>query len=204
MNVIKAFITLAIILAVAIAALFIDFTYKTFSYRQSAVKADAIVVLAGGKGRVDEGVRLYRERRAAYLFLIGVDPSVRKSDLYRQHPGDPSPDGVILERASRNTLENAILGREVILRRQINSVLLITSRYHMKRAAILFRNALPRDLAIYPYPVDTKNLKEAWWNHGGSFYLLFSEFYKYCMFKAFFSFAPAELRSVIFPALTAR
>jgi uncharacterized SAM-binding protein YcdF (DUF218 family) len=149
-------------------------------------------------------VRLYRERRAAYLFLIGVDPSVRKSDLYRQHPGDPSPDGVILERASRNTLENAILGREVILRRQINSVLLITSRYHMKRAAILFRNALPRDLAIYPYPVDTKNLKEAWWNHGGSFYLLFSEFYKYCMFKAFFSFAPAELRSVIFPALTAR
>lgn len=204
MNVIKAFITLAIILVVAIAALFIDFTYKTFSYRQSAVKADAIVVLAGGKGRVDEGVRLYRERRAAYLFLIGVDPSVRKSDLYRQHPGDPSPDGVILERASRNTLENAILGREVILRRQIDSVLLITSRYHMKRAAILFRNALPRDLAIYPYPVDTKNLKEAWWNHGGSFYLLFSEFYKYCMFKAFFSFAPSELRSVIFPALNAR
>ncbi len=61
MNVIKAFITLAVILMVVIAALFIDFTYKTFSYRQSSVKADAIVVLAGGKGRVDEGVRLYRE-----------------------------------------------------------------------------------------------------------------------------------------------
>jgi uncharacterized SAM-binding protein YcdF (DUF218 family) len=204
MNVIKAFITLAIILAVAIAALFIDFTYKTFSYRQSAVKADAIVVLAGGKGRVDEGVRLYRERRAAYLFLIGVGPSVRKSDLYRARPGDPSPDGVILERASRNTLENAILGREVILSRQVGSVLLITSRYHMKRAAILFRNALPKELAIYPYPVDTRNLKETWWNHGGSFYLLFSEFYKYCMFRAFFSFAPVELRSVIFPPASDR
>ena len=199
MNVIKAFITLAIILAVAIAALFIDFTYKTFSYRQSAVKADAIVVLAGGKGRVDEGVRLYRERRAAYLFLIGVDPSVRKSDLYRPQPGDPSPDGVILERASRNTMENAILGRDVILRQRVGSVLLITSRYHMKRAAILFRNALPRDLAIYPYPVDTRNLKEAWWNHGGSFFLLFSEFYKYCMFRTFFLLAPAEVKSVVFP-----
>ena len=204
MNVIKAFITLAIIIMLAIAAMFIDFTYKTFSYRQSSVKADAIVVLAGGKGRVDEGVRLYRERRAAYLFLIGVDPSVRKSDLYRQRPGDPSPEGVILERASRNTLENAILGREVILRRQVGSVLLITSRYHMKRAAILFRNALPRDLAIYPYPVDSRNLKEDWWSHGGSFYLLFTEFYKYCMFRTFFALAPAELRSVIFPVSSDR
>ena len=204
MNVIKAFITITIILLVAITALFIDFTYKTFSYRQTLVKADAIVVLAGGKGRVEEGVRLYREHRANYLFLIGVDPSVRKSDFYRPRPGDPSPDGVILERASRNTLENAMLGREVILRRPVSSVLLITSRYHMKRAAILFRNALPKDLAIYPYPVDTRNLKEAWWNHGGSFYLLFSEFYKYCVFRAFFSVAPEELRSVIFPVETGR
>ena len=174
MNLIKAFMTVAVILLTVIAVLFVDFTYKTFSYRQSQSKADAIVVLAGGKGRVDEGVRLYREGRAAYLFLIGVDPSVRKSDLYRPRPGDPSADGVILERASRNTMENAVYGREVIMRKQVGSVLLITSRYHMKRASILFRNALPKELTIYPYPVDTRNLKETWWSHGGSFYLLFS------------------------------
>jgi uncharacterized SAM-binding protein YcdF (DUF218 family) len=202
MNLVKAFITLAVILLAAITVLFVDFTYKTFSYRQSTVKADAIVVLAGGKGRVDEGVRLYREGRAAYLFLIGVDPAVRKSDLYRPRPGDPSADGVILERASRNTMENAIYGREVIMRKQVGSVLLITSRYHMKRAAILFRNALPKEMTIYPYPVDTRNLKEAWWNHGGSFFLLFSEFYKYCMFRTFFLLAPSELRAVVFPAAT--
>lgn len=204
MNLIKAFITLTVILLVAITALFIDFTYKTFSYRQSPLKADAIVVLAGGKGRVDEGIKLFREGRAAYLFLIGVDPAVRKSDLYRPQPGDPSPERVILEKASRNTLENAIYGRDLILRQQVRSVLLITSRYHMKRSAILFRNALPKDLAIYPYPVDSNNLKEAWWNHGGSFHLLFSEFYKYCMFRAFFTFAPGELRSGTFPVATER
>jgi uncharacterized SAM-binding protein YcdF (DUF218 family) len=200
MNVIKAFITLAVILLAAITVLFIDFAYKTFSYRQSQARADAIVVLAGGKGRVDEGVRLYRERRATYLFLVGVDPSVRKSDLYRQQPGDPSPEGVILERTSRNTLENAIYGSDAIMQKKTQAVLLITSRYHMKRAAILFRNALPGNVSIHPYPVDSKNLKEAWWNHGGSFYLLFSEFYKYCVFKTFFLLAPGELRSVVFPA----
>jgi len=194
MNIIKAFITLLIIALVAIAMLFIDFTYKTFSYRPREVKADGIVVLAGGKGRVEEGVRLYREHKGTWLFLIGVDPSVRKSDLYHLQAGDPSPDRVILEKASRNTLENAIFGRDVIMQKEVRSILLITSRYHMKRASILLRNALPKDVAIYAYPVDSHNLKETWWNHGGSFHLLFSEFYKYCMFRAFFLLAPGELR----------
>jgi len=194
MNIVKAFITLLIIALLAIAILFIDFTYKTFSYRPREVRADAIVVLAGGKGRVEEGVRLYRERKAQWLFFIGVDPSVRRADLYQPRPGDPTPDGVILEKASRNTLENAIYGRDVIMRKEVRSILLITSRYHMKRASILLRNALPKDVAIYAYPVDSRNLKEEWWNHGGSFHLLFTEFYKYCMFRSFFLLAPGELR----------
>jgi uncharacterized SAM-binding protein YcdF (DUF218 family) len=194
MNIIKAFITLLVIALLTIAMLFIDFTYKTFSYRPREVKADAIVVLAGGKGRVEEGVRLYRERKGNWLFFIGVGPSVRRADLYQPKPGDPSPEGVILEKASRNTLENAIFGRDVIMQKEVRSILLITSRYHMKRASILLRNSLPKDVAIYAYPVDSHNLKETWWSHGGSFHLLFSEFYKYCMFRTFFLLAPGELR----------
>ncbi|MSN26730.1 MAG: YdcF family protein [Geobacter sp.] len=202
MNIIKAFITLSVIGLFAVTALFIDFTYKTFSYKQIARKADAIVVLAGGKGRVEEGIRLFRESRAEYLFFIGVNPSVRKSDLYHPRPGDPSPDKVILESASRNTLENAIYGRDVLLKNNIKSILLITSRYHLKRSSILFRNSLPKNVLIYPYPVDSKNLKESWWSHGGSFDLLFREFYKYCMFRAFFMLAPGELREGGVPAIT--
>ncbi len=194
MNIIKALITLLFLALVVVAMLFIDFTYKTFSYRQREVAADAIVVLAGGKGRVEEGVRLYREGKGRWLLFIGVDPSVRRSDLYRPRPGDPPTTGVILEKSSRNTLENALYGRDVIAGRDIRSILLITSRYHMKRATILLRNALPKDVAIYPYPVDSKNLKEEWWNHQGSFRLLFGEFYKYCMFRVFFLMAPGELR----------
>lgn len=202
MNILKAFTTLIVIMLLVVTALFIDFTYKTFSYRPIVRKADAIVVLAGGRGRVDEGVRLFRQGEAEYLFLIGVDPSVRKSDLYRPKPYDPSAEKVILEKASRNTLENAIFGRDVITSQNVHSILLITSRYHLKRAAILFRNALPRDVAIYPYPIDSKNLKESWWNHGGSFQLLFREFYKYCMFRFFFLLAPGELRGGNVPSFS--
>ena len=154
MNLIKAFLTLCIIGLVVITVLFIDFTYKTFSYRQNTKKADAIVVLTGGKGRVEEGVRLFRESRAEFLFFVGVDPSVRKSDLYRPKPGDPAADNVILEKSSRNTLENSIFGRDLIVRSGVHSVLLITSRYHLKRASIMFLNSLPKIITNIHYPVD--------------------------------------------------
>ena len=199
MNIIKALITLSILGLVVITVLFIDFTYKTFSYRQNTEKVDAIVVLTGGKGRVEEGVRLFRESRAEYLFFIGVDPSVRKSDLYRPKHGDPSSENIVLEKSSRNTLENSIFGRDVIVSNGAHSVLLITSRYHLKRASLLFRNSLPKNITIIPYPVDTVNLKESWWNHGGSFQLLFKEFYKYCQLRTFFLLAPGEIRGSVLP-----
>lgn len=101
---------------------------------------------------------------------------MRKSDLYRPKAGDPPADRVILEKTSRNTLENAIYARDILAAYDVRSVLLITSRYHLKRAAILFRHALPRDVAIYPYPVDSVNVKEKWWQHEGSFRLLFPNF----------------------------
>lgn len=202
MNIIKAFLTLCIIGLVVIAVLFIDFTYKTFSYRQNSQKTDAIVVLTGGKGRVEEGVRLFRENRAEFLIFVGVAPAVRKSDLYRPKQGDPSADNVILEKSSRNTLENSIFGRDVIVNSGVHSVLLITSRYHLKRASILFRNSLPKDITIIPYPVDSVNLKESWWSHGGSFQLLFREFYKYCMLRMFFLLAPGDLRESVLPTVS--
>ena len=204
MNIIKAFLTLCIIGLVVISALFIDFTYKTFSYRQNTLKADAIVVLAGGKGRVEEGVHLFRESRAKYLFFVGVDPSVRKSDLYHPKPGDPSADNVFLEKSSRNTLENSIYGRDLIVNSNVHSILLLTSRYHLKRSSILFRNSLPQNITIIPYPVDSVNLKESWWIHGGSFQLLFREFYKYCMFRMFFILAPEELKESVLPSASGR
>jgi uncharacterized SAM-binding protein YcdF (DUF218 family) len=191
MKIIKALLSLFMLALLVVTALFIDFTYKTFSARPRLVQTDAIVVLAGGKGRIEEGVRLFREKRGNWLFLVGVDPKVRKSDLYRPEPGDPSVNNVMLEKVSRNTLENAIYSRDLLVDHKVRSVLLITSRYHLKRAALLFRNALPSEVAIYTYPVDSSNVKQDWWYHIGTFRLLFSEFYKYCLFRTFFLFSPA-------------
>jgi uncharacterized SAM-binding protein YcdF (DUF218 family) len=197
MSIIKGLLYLLLIILIALAVLFVDFTYKTFSLRQQDVKTDAIVVLTGGRGRIEEGVRLYRGEKARWLFLIGVDPSVQKRDLLKGGDGEWDGEGVILEKISRNTLENAFYCRDLIIKKDIRSIRLITSRYHMKRAILIFRNLLPKYVAIYPHPVDSKNLKEKWWNDGGSFRLLFAEFYKYCLFRLFFLFGSGELRPVL-------
>ncbi|SNB45077.1 YdcF family protein [Geobacter sp. DSM 9736] len=194
MTILRGILSLLVILFLIVAVLFVDFAYKTFSLRPRDVAADGIVVLAGGRGRVEEGLKLFREGKARWLFLIGVDPSVRKGDLFKERPGESLGERVVLEKASRNTLENAIYAREILVDKKIRSIRLITSRYHMKRATVIFRNTLPKDIAIYSHPVDSKNLRGEWWSHSGSFRLLFGEFYKYCMFRFFFLFASGELR----------
>lgn len=194
LTLLKGIVSLIILTSLLIAVLFVDFVYKTFSFSGRDLNCDAIVVLAGGKGRVEEGVRLYRTGKGERLFLIGVDPAVRKADLFVEHPGERSGDQVYLEKASRNTLENAIFAREMLLNYNVRSIALLTSRYHMKRSLLIFRNILPKDIAIYPYPVAAKNSADSWWSHGGSFRLLFSEFYKYCLYRVIFLFSQGELR----------
>jgi uncharacterized SAM-binding protein YcdF (DUF218 family) len=190
MGFLKGLFSLVIIALLVLSVLFVDFVYKTYSVAQREVRTDAIVVLAGGRGRVEEGIRLFKEGQGKQLFLIGVDPLVKKGELYK----GKRADDVFLEKVSRNTLENAIYARDLITQNKVTSITLITSRYHMKRSTLIFRNALAKDVAIYPHPVDSSNLKEDWWIHRGSFKLLFSEFYKYCMFRFFFMLAPGELR----------
>ncbi len=196
MSIIKGFLYLLVTILVALGLLFVDFAYKTFSLRQQAVKSDAIVVLTGGRGRVEEGLRLYGEKKAHWLLLIGVDPSVQMRALLKGKK-EEGGEGIILEKVSRNTLENAFYSRDLIVSKKIRSITLITSRYHMKRATLIFRNLLPRDVAINPHPVDSKNLKEKWWNDMGSFRLLLTEFYKYVLFRLFFFFASGELRPAV-------
>jgi uncharacterized SAM-binding protein YcdF (DUF218 family) len=194
MSIVKGLLFLLVILLVALAVLFVDFAYKTFSVKEREKNTDAIVVLTGGRGRVEEGLRLYRENKGRWLLFIGVDRTVQKSDLVKGGKGERDGNEIILEKVSRNTLENAFYARDLIVKKDITSITLITSRYHMKRATLIFRNLLPKDVAIYPHPVDSKNLKMKWWNDSGSFRLLLTEFYKYCLFRFFFLFASGELR----------
>ncbi|MCA6120678.1 YdcF family protein [Bradyrhizobium sp. WSM 1704] len=58
---------------------------------------------------------------------------------------------VIIERQSRNTVENAEFSKELIKPKPNERWLLVTSAYHMPRSVGLFRKA---GFAVEPYPVD--------------------------------------------------
>lgn len=180
-------------LAVGVALLFIAFACQTFLLRPGQEQVDAIVVLAGGKGRIEEGIRLYQADAGRWLLLVGVDPVVRKSELYRPGGAMRSASRVVLENVSRNTLENAIYAKDIIVARDIRSISLITSRYHMKRAELLFRAILPAGIRVVPHPVDSSNLKAEWWRHAGSLRLLAQEFYKYWIYKMLFLFVSGDI-----------
>src|SRR5688500_5714892 len=47
-------------------------------------KVDAIVVITGGKGRIEHAATLLAEGKAERLLIAGADPSVRKVDLVRR------------------------------------------------------------------------------------------------------------------------
>jgi uncharacterized SAM-binding protein YcdF (DUF218 family) len=72
-----------------------------------------------------------------------------------------SKDRLIMERRSRNTLENAEFSKALAAPKQGERWLLVTSAYHMPRAVGIFRKA---GFAVEPYPVD--------WRMGGRANLL--------------------------------
>lgn len=62
-----------------------------------------------------------------------------------------SRDRLIMERLSRNTLENAEFSKAIAAPKSGERWLLVTSAYHMPRSVGLFRKA---GFAVEPYPVD--------------------------------------------------
>jgi uncharacterized SAM-binding protein YcdF (DUF218 family) len=127
--------------------------------RDGRVKADAIIVLGGGtldgswvgiraglpaeaEARVVQGVILYRRYHIPLIMVGGsgnpATSSIPDADimgLLARSLGVSSKH-IITENKSRNTLEGA---RAVSGQVRARRIILVTSAYHMKRAAAMFR-----------------------------------------------------------------
>lgn len=108
--------------------------------------------------RLTEGVRLaIKHPEAKIVFTGGVgglisggtDAATPIGQLL-QDWGIP-PERIVLEKTSRNTLENAIFTRDLVSPAPDDRWLLVTSAYHMPRAMGVFRHA---GFNVEPYPVD--------------------------------------------------
>lgn len=111
---------------------------------------DAIVVLTGGAGRIDRGLALLEEGAAKRMLISGVDRSVRPSELAAQYnaPERLFACCITLGREAIDTRSNAIETARWLERRDFKTVRLITTDWHMRRAALELRQALPGRVTI--------------------------------------------------------
>ena len=123
-----------------------------------APTTDAIVALTGGKGRIELAARLLAEGKGKRLLIAGADPSVRKEDLMRRLGGKPGLAACCVDLGSESvdTRSNAEETRRWLERRRFDSLRLVTSDWHMRRAQYEFERTLGPDYRVVPDAVRTE------------------------------------------------
>jgi len=145
-------------------------------------KTDAIVVLTGGSGRLDEGLVLLKKGLAKKLFISGVYKGVDMQSLleaYRQNPVDLNCCVDIGH--AENTISNALETKKWMQKQGYSSMRLVTSAYHMPRAVLEFNEAMPKIKRVLN-PVFPAHVKQQrWWAWPGTTGLIVGEYNKFLM-----------------------
>ncbi len=146
----------------------------------SDVKADAALVYTGGAGRIEIASALLQTGRARRLFISGVPRGVPVHDILKE-AGVTLPARLVaccieLGTQATNTVENALESAEWIQQRQVQSIILVTSTYHLRRAVMELRMAEPR-VNIVPFATETQ-MTRGWWRESWRAKLLFGEYAK--------------------------
>lgn len=143
-----------------------------------APPAEAIVVLTGGAERVETALRLLEAGAAPILLVSGAHATLTVPELARVHgrPAGSLAGRVVLGHAAATTIGNAAEAAAFAEARGIRSIRLVTAHYHMPRALLEFRRALP-GVALQPHPVRPSSFANL--PRGRRWALLFGEFVKY-------------------------
>ena len=148
----------------------------------AGLKTDAIIVLTGGTGRLDEGLSLLEQGFAGKLFISGVYQGVDMQNLlqaYRESPQDLNCCVAIGHAV--DTINNAIETAQWVRENNISSLRLVTSAYHMPRSVLEFENAMP-GVSIVEHPVFPAHVKqENWWAWPGTTGLIVGEYNKFIL-----------------------
>lgn len=113
-------------------------------------QTDAIVVPTGGPGRIERGLEVLVSGQARQMLVSGVDPEVKPGEFAAQFA---VPEGVMeccitLGYAAVDTRGNAAEIASWLKDHNYRSVRLVTTDWHMWRAAGELRHALPQGIRI--------------------------------------------------------
>ena len=149
-------------------------------------QSDAIVVISGDEqlARFAEGVNLYQQGFGTYLVFSGAayDNGTSNADVMRDLAVQRGiPQSAILEEPQgEDTWGNAVYTRQVLEEHQLQSAILVTSPYHLRRAKVTFDAAYAGSnisLMVHAAP-DSQWRKQSWWQQAETRRLTFTELQK--------------------------
>lgn len=158
---------------------FVCFSLYALSFKFAPqTHSKGIVALTGGTDRITTGIRLLEEQNGDYLLISGVNKQVHPSEILRMVP-EHLTDKITLGYLAETTAENAIETTNWIRQKNITSILLVTSFYHMPRSMFEILKHEPY-LTIVPYPVFPKSFNNSVdWIKTRYAWLLFIEYHKF-------------------------
>ena len=118
-----------------------------------------IVVLTGGKMRIERGLNLLENGYGNKLFISGV---FQRSEIETKYSLDKKFVSqlnccIFFGEKAKNTIENAYeVERWLSTSNYIRKIILVTSYYHIPRSLIIFNKIIP-NLEIIPSPAVQKN-----------------------------------------------
>ncbi|WP_417231189.1 YdcF family protein [Brevundimonas sp.] len=145
-------------------------------------RADAIVALTGPSAeRVNAAVRLLEQDKGKRLLISGVNREVRRQELRALTPGSNRlfnccvDLGFEAEDTSGNAREIAAWAKT----KGYDSLIVVTSDYHMPRSLVEIRSAAP-GVTLTPYAVSTPSLDDSrWWKAAVTARRMTLEYMKY-------------------------
>ncbi|MFO1241928.1 MAG: YdcF family protein [Rickettsiales bacterium] len=148
---------------------------------------DAIVVLTGGAGRLEHGIKLLSEQKAEVLFITGVggDGTLKEVLSHAQTLFPDSLEGlkekIKIGNKARTTFGNAEEVKDWLSGTGYHSIRLVTANYHMPRSVLIFSHTLP-GITIVTDPVMPKRFsRSGWLKEPNSLRLTLSEYNKYIL-----------------------
>lgn len=163
------------------------FAWFVFSIASDEVtldtKADGIVALTGAASRIPDAIELLATDRGKRLLITGVHRATSSKEIARLTPLYSRYFNccIDLDRSALNTFGNALETKRWARAHNFNSLIVVTSNWHMPRAIAELAHQLP-DVTLVAYPVISEKVKtEPWWSNLDTARFLFAEYLKYLL-----------------------
>lgn len=115
-----------------------------------AGKTDAVIVPTGGTGRIAYALEVLERGSAPQMLVSGVDSDVKPGEFAAEFEVDEATMQccITLGFKATDTHSNASEIADWARARKLTSIRLVTSDWHMRRAAFELEQALPLDITI--------------------------------------------------------